>query len=279
MLETFIKQTITLLKESDIRFQRTKIIPVTFTHETGVKQVTLHMQSTLGPSSPRLSDNLVLQVMMMFTLLDAVIDSKYPNLEGKSFRYRYSKLPFTNDEDLIFKETYRLMKMFRNASVHSMSAINFTEESVMINYEFKNTVFKLEVTKLGVELLFTYILEVFELQNDLTDNHILSLRRSLYDELISQIKSFSDDFQKPLQSIPANRLRLKRSIRYCVENPTYMMNNKGDIEITSPYSADLPNRGVDYLVELKDKKALIPEEILKDNQFTDNDFNNWLLVN
>jgi hypothetical protein len=276
MLKTFIKQTINLLKESDIRFQRTEIIPVTLIHETGVKQISL--QSLAARSSAHLSDNLVLQVMMMFTLLDAVIDSKYPDLEGKSFRQKYLKLPCTNDEELIFKEIYRLMKMFRNASIHSMSAINFTEESVMIDYEHKNTGFKLEVTKLGVELLFTYIVEIFESQKDLTDNHILSLRRSLYDELISQINLFSDDVQKPLQSIPLNQLRLKRSMRYCVGNPTYTINDKGDIEITSPYSADFPNRGVDYLVELKGKKALIPEEILKDYQFTYSDFNDWLIV-
>ncbi|BFI99936.1 MAG: hypothetical protein PME_23720 [Priestia megaterium] len=276
MLEIFIRQTIDLLKKSDIQFQRTEIMPITLIHETGVKQI--NIQSKVSYSNVNLSDNLILQVMIMFTLLDAVIDSKYPNLEGKSFRSKYRNLPCDNDEELIFKEIYRLMKIFRNASVHSISAINFTGESVVIDYEYNNSVFKLEITKSGIGLLFAYILDSFESRNDLTDNHILAFRRSLYDHLISEIKEFSDDFKTNLQLIPSNQLRLKRSVRYQVRNPTYIIKGKDLIEITSPYLSDQPNRGVDYLVEFKGKKALIPDEILKNNQLSYRELNNWLIL-
>lgn len=277
MLKTFIRQTIDLLKNSDIRFHRTEIMPVTLNHETGVKQINIQSMVNFNSSSANLSDNLILQVMIMFTLLDAVIDSKYPNLEGKTFRNKYRNLPCNNDEEVIFKEIYRLLKLFRNASVHAASSINFADKYLVIEYRHVDTLFRIKITKLGVALLFTYVLEFFEPRNDLTDAHILGCRRSLYDDLISEIKEFSDDFKTDLHLIPMNQLRLKRSVRYKVGNPTYIIKGEDTIEIKSPYISDQPNRGVDYLIEFKDKKALIPDEILKNNQLSYSELNNWLI--
>ncbi|RFB53133.1 hypothetical protein [Bacillus thuringiensis] len=278
MMNNFIEQTIDLLKRSDIYVRQTEIRPVKFKFEEGKNCPSLHLSCSDSYGGAKLSNNFILQTMMMFTVLDAAIDIRYPHLQGESYRKKYQSLPDSTDDEIILKGIFRVFKLFRNASVHSMSSINYDSDKMSVSYTYRQTSYNIEISKYGFELLFTYILDILDPLDKFTSHHHTSLNRKIYDEIKREIITFNDEFGAGLLDI-SNQIRLKRVVRYYIENPKYLKVD-GNIQITSIYELEPmieDHYGVDYLIELDSLQYLIPAEVLNNNQISTDEMQHWII--
>lgn len=278
MINNFIEQTIELLKRSDIIIRQTDIRPVEFNYEEENNTKTVYLSCSDSFGGAKLSNNLTLQIMIMFTVLDATIDTRYSQLQGESFRKKYKSLPSITDDEIISKEIFRIFKLLRNASVHSMGSINYCDDKVSVSYTYSQTNYNMEITKHGLTLLFTYIMDILKPLNMLTSQHHSCLNRKMYDEIKEEINIFNDEFGSGLMDI-SNETRLKRNVRYYVQNPKYLRTHD-NVEITSIYELESmvkDHYGVDYFIEIDSRQYLIPAETLNGNQMSMNEMQQWIL--
>ncbi|MFT9820715.1 hypothetical protein [Lysinibacillus sp. NPDC056185] len=269
MENNFLSQTVRFLQKSDL-----KIYPIVYReYEVQINEEEVVFSgggSILKDyfSKPHISDNLILQIIDIFSTLDAKIDIDFPNLQGKSFRYKYIHLPNSSDEEIILKECYRLFKLLRNAATHSMNSITISNDDIVAEYDFNHTNFHLKITSLGISYLFTYVLEPFNSNSLYTQNFFRAFNRELYDLLKQEVSTFSDDFGTELNSISSN-LKLRRGVRNYIVNPSYEISNEtSKLKITTPYIKHAiyeKDYGVDYFIKIPESnKYLIPDEVLND---------------
>lgn len=206
MLDDFIHQTVEFLKYSDIGIDSPSIEIITFNSD-GTRASTHSSFGFTGAAEIR--ENLLLNVTILFSLLDVLVDKKFPQLEGKTLRKRYLDLPSSNDYQIMFKEIYRIMKVFRNAIVHSKSSLSAKDDSFSIDYEFKNSHFQLAITSRALLMIFSMIVHFARLRDY---PYITGIFRDYYDDILNGIVAFSDDINSSLAAISGG-LRLKR-LRY-----------------------------------------------------------------
>jgi hypothetical protein len=269
MNNNFLTETVRFLNQSDLRLYPTDIRKVELKYEEDkvLKMIKMSFSDTLY-SKPQISNNFILQVIVIFSTLDAKIDLEYPELQGQSFKYKYENLPCEIDEEIILKECFRIFKLLRNAATHSMNSISVSNGNIIAHYNFRDTAFNLQMTQKGISLLFTYILELFSSKTIYSNNHYKAFNRELFDLIKKEISVLSDEFGCELKSI-SNSLKLKRWLRYYIENPTFDLNNETNkLKIYDPYvlSEDYEKEyGVDYLINISDGVTyLIPGELLND---------------
>lgn len=277
MIDKFIKQTIGLLKKSDIVVRPTEIRPVELNHEDNTKTVYMSAYDSYGGA--RLEDNFILQIMIMFSVMDALVDRSYPALGGESFHKKYREMPNDTDEQIMFKEIYRILKVLRNASVHSMNSVSLeADHSIVASYTHKRTEFTLNISKNGMELIYTFIFNLINPpMSRLTKNHLLGIQRTLFDHIKSSIASFSDEFGSTLGGI-SDDLRLKRIVRYYVQNPLFEICNDSIKITTDEYKLQSNfevNYGVDYQIQIDGKTAVLPAEVLIGNEISLNNLETW----
>ena len=259
VINEFIAKTVRIMKNSDIQIRLPEHRPVEFGQTTTV--------SIVGSDrfcQTKLADNLIFHVMVFFSLLDSLIDSKYPNLEGFSFVQKYRELPSNDDNELIIKEIFRILRIFRNAITHSKSAITVTD-NIFVNYPRGNTQFNLQLNKTSLELIYSVILLVLD-DNGYAEQYLHGLMRTYYDDLKSGIIAISDDFGQNNLANVSDGFRLKRIVRYKLTNPEYNLDDSTDvISIISSYPIPpyaIHHYSSDYLIELGGKKYLVPHEVL-----------------
>ena len=75
---------------------------------------------------------------LCFMIMDSFIDSIFPEMEGKTFKYKYENLPKNNNIEIMFSQIYRILKLYRNATVHHINGISITEKYLKINFDHMN---------------------------------------------------------------------------------------------------------------------------------------------
>lgn len=264
MINEFIDKTIKMLERSDIIIRLPEHRKLQFDGE----YKTLYMELSEVVGQTHLQENLIFQVMVFFSIIDTFIDINYPSLEGQSFAKKYQGLQTTNDIDIIFKEVYRILKILRNASIHSKNSISVrNDNSILVDYNFKGTNFKLEVTKHCLELIYSLIFFVIKDMNYPLD-YKEGLMRTYYDDIKRNIITISDDFGINNLASISSRLRLKRTVRYNVINGNFSIDLNNQILTLEKYLPAESERictASDYKVKIDSKLYIIPEEILGSN--------------
>lgn len=208
-----------------------------------------------------IEQNPLLKLMNLFSLLDFFIDQKHPHLAGRSFYSKYKGLPRDDDYDIALKEIFRIAKVMRNALVHNSSAISFNSNGLNIEYKFRDTDFKIDLSHEALEYFYTAI--VMYVKADLGQGeYFLGIMRGLYKDIILGINTFCDEFGTKLHEL-SNGLVLLRYSRDVVRVNTY--NHKRDKLYFPNYQSDFPKwRGADLLVNHNENMLLIPIEALDD---------------
>lgn len=271
MLQKFIDQTKDFLKRSDITIHELAVSEVEIGEDGKITHY-LHLGDVFGKAN--ISDNFLLHTMVFFTLADSQIDVNNPKLEGKNFSTRYRGLVAANDNDKIFKECYRILKIIRNSAIHSRSTLLMNDNVLSVNYTFKGTNFKLEISKLGLELIYTYLLGAYVPDKN-PQEYKEAVARSIYDDICNEIMAIEDEFGKNLKMISGG-LRIKRR-RYRLMNTLFQQNNEFLKIITKLKKGSNPeNIPIDYLVQLNGLNLTLPEEILNsDKSIPLNDILKW----
>lgn len=262
MIDQFIKQTISFLKRTDTRLHFPEVRKVTFEDDSPTHH--LSITDTVYMNSASISNNILLESMIFFSLLDAKIDELHPELESQSFRSRCMSLPRNDDDEIITRELFRILKVLRNATVHSKSSIELINGGIKCSYLNRGTQFELEITRLGLELIYSLIFEILSSKYK-KDAYHMGIRRSYYDAIQNELKKFQDDIDDNMAlNNLSNGLRLKRIVRYRITDSKYCISNS-HLTITRPYVIEEFVRlhyGCDYDLSFDGKNYLVPEECL-----------------
>ncbi|GAA0486928.1 hypothetical protein GCM10008986_10430 [Salinibacillus aidingensis] len=268
MIDDFIKQTVSFLERTNTRIHTPETRTVTY--EGNTTSLLMSDSEVVYVNTANISDNVHLGIMLFFSILDAKVDLLYPELDGKSFRQRHKRLPKTNDDELILSQLFRILKLLRNASVHSKNSIIIKNNEITCSYINKKTKFQLIITKLGLELIYSLILE-FVKPSMSTSLYWESIRRTYYDDIKANITLFVDDLGDNNLLDISNEIRLKRSVRYRITNSTFKI-EKGYLLIERPYGLNENEKeclSCDYEVTYGEKAYLIPSEALDINNKID----------
>ncbi|RSK28759.1 hypothetical protein EJF36_18815 [Bacillus sp. HMF5848] len=261
MLETFMQQTMNLLKYSDIRLHTVENRAVRL-EEKG--RFTLFLEGDEVVTRSRIEDNITVQIMLFFTLLDAKIDTMYPRLEGCSLKHKYHSLPNDSDDNVIFSQVYRLLRILRNNAIHTMSSTTIEDNIIKSSGKYD----RVHITKMGYELLASIVYYIMAPNKNENRNYRSAILRSYYDDLQTEILFQEDDINVN-QLLPlSNAVRLKRSVRYKVTNTEFIV-DQDSLTITRPYELTYKNEhnwaGVDYEIQYEGSTYVVPSEVLNLN--------------
>jgi hypothetical protein len=269
MINNFILQTISLIQKSDFRLQFPEVLD-TELEDGNHKKITMEFVDYIGANID-IKNNFLLISSIAFLLIDTYLDTVYEELEGKSFKQRYETIEENSDINIIFKEVYRILKLIRNATIHSKSAISIVDENYNIEYLFRNIKFKLTISKKSFESLISLVIFTIDHKNkNMINEYITALLRS-YFKTISENITIRDEFSNNLLEIRSSTY-LKIMRRYRVLNSKYQRENN-ILDIEPMEEKDFS--GVDYVVIIDNNKYLIPNEVLIDNKIAVSDLKNW----
>jgi hypothetical protein len=265
MIEAFINQTISMLEKSDIRIHQPNILKVVSEDE---KKHTVFLEvSDVLYGRSNLSENLLLQLMIFFGILDAKIDSIHPDLENSSFEGKYSRLPESNDHEQIIKQLFRILKLLRNVAVHKKDSVSIENDTIICKSGNKELV----ISKLGLELIYSVILMLLKPLGQ-NEEYFLGILRQYYDDIKNAVSSFKDAAGEVLLEL-SNGIRLKRGVRYQVENPVYEKDDSY-LTISNPYNPGYEGYGVDYFID--SGSFVLPGEALNsENKISIADLQTW----
>ncbi|NOU77454.1 hypothetical protein GC101_01025 [Paenibacillus sp. LMG 31459] len=277
MLDTFIKQTRGLILRSDIKIHTPQIMPVEI-REDGGRTHFLSFNDNLFKSAV-LSENFMLNIFMFFGMLDAYVDSKYPELLGKTYADKLRHMPNMSDSESVLHEVFRIYKLIRNATIHNVGSIIIDQNGdISIEYNFRTTEYKLEISAKGLELLNSITYEFIAPFEPKSATYSAALRIGLLHDLRAEIKIFNDENNGLGPEVNGkyclNKLRRYRPqpVRFFLEKNTLTIQNPCPVApIEESYT------GVDYGIELNHCLFLIPSEVLSNNSISLNQLIDWEL--
>ncbi|HCG6123155.1 TPA: hypothetical protein NJ077_004674 [Vibrio parahaemolyticus] len=257
----FLNQTIKFIEESDLVFIAPSIRPITFS-ENG--NHTLHVSATCRMFESKLNGNPMLSQMIIFTLLDALLDYLYAESEGLSFKRRYLALPDATSKDVVVKEVYRIFKLVRNSMVHSRDSFDISGSTVNISYTHCNTKFELICNLSSLQLMNSIVLALSK-NIGVCDKYFEIYLLSYYREMLDGISQFSDDINKPLNSVSPS-LDFKHRLRYRVPVNSNSSEDNGGYELPnfSLHESEVW-AGIDYIINSNDCRYIVPSEALSNH--------------
>lgn len=262
MDKKYISEILSIIKNSNSGLRELEIRDVKYNDATSDKS-TLYIEVTerIGFSVP-LSRSWIVENQLVFSLFDGYLEDKYSLEEGSSFKSRYTNLPAGTNMEIVCKNCYRIMKIFRNAVTHSLSHIVVDELIYKINYEnSKKQMIRLEITKSAVKLLYTLIVAFVEGKIEIsTQGHYEGILISYYRKMLAGITVLEDDLFVPLIGLKYDIVDMNSSVRYRILNPRVSYEN-GELRVQK-YNPGCEQYACDYRIERGKKTFLIPEEIM-----------------
>ncbi len=259
-MSMFIHHTLMMLEDAGMSIRYPAIRHITL-DEDG-KSMERSFSSCMEGRRVSIEQNQHMKFLMLFTLLDFHVDATHPELEGKSYRQKYLKLPAQGDYHLILRQLFRVAKVIRNALIHNQSSFAISEGHISVDYCVRDQHFFLKISFEAFKDLHTAI--VMYVKGDMgRESYFLGIMRSVYASIQAGIMHFNDDFGSALEQ-PTNGIKMNRHVRQVVLNPTY--ETCGDA-LFFPIAARQIEKweGMDLYFVRNDIEYLLPREALNEN--------------
>jgi hypothetical protein len=216
--------------------------------------------SCISGNRVHIEQNQKIKFIMLFTVLDSYIDATHPDLESLSFSKKYKALPNRNDSEVILRELFRFSKVIRNALVHNPSSFNMIKGYLNVNYEFKDTSFRAEISCDSLNYFYTAL--IMFTKGDLgRGNYFIGMVRFAYNSFLTGIRYFSDEFEDKL-AFTSDNLRIRLDNRTIVKNASYHFEDENLIINYNLPEKSSGNSNVDFVIELDSCIFLVPIESL-----------------
>lgn len=215
MIPNLIDATLQFLNTHSLNTRTIETHPVTY-QDDGTYCMHMTLSDSFGFNPQAKEVPFPIQITSIFTMLDTYVDTVYPNCAGQNFKKRYQALPNINDREIIFKELFRIFRAFRNAIIHDCNTI------VVDNQKITFPAFSISVNTLNI--LYSLACEFFSNASSRYPSpaYHLAVMRYYYDLALSALngEGFVDDIGTSFLCISTD-IRVKITVRYCVENPTF----------------------------------------------------------
>lgn len=236
-----------------------------------------------------IESNPQLKFLILFSMLDYFIDVKYPDQIGKSFSNKYNGIKRVDDYTTMLSQIFRISKIIRNTLIHNPSLFVRGEKEISVQYEFKGTDILLKITYKAFQLLNTAIFMF--VKGDLgKGNYFLGIMRSIYDNILSGILEYSDEFTKKTNKVnnikslllPKDNFQILYKEREVIHQPNYkkvddfLIFSIDKVRLTHPEKVDLLliHDNITYLLPFKalDSECKISESNLIENWIKEGNF-------
>ena len=205
-----------IIEESDLnlRFPEFRYIDM-------ASQNTVSCFSTVVNKSVQLRGNWKLIHMHLFALFKELIEIRYPELKSKETLQKYQALPSSTDMENIIRESFRIMRAFRNIWEHNASLVSF-EKDILIVPEIKrgDEVVAIKSTDEALNLLATTVVFLAKAGLDLNywqQQFLSKLYSDMLDEFHVYLDDLSNNGKNNLKTISSD-LNFNRSLRFRVAN-------------------------------------------------------------
>lgn len=282
MIDTFKNELLRFIYMGGIKFPAPSIITVTFDEDKGSTHnfpiISLASQYSIGA---------FLKHIMIHSLLDAVFESEYPQIENKGYVDKYKALPEENNYDIAVKETYRILTMVRNVITHNKSKLSFADGRLVCSYERKmrnrETPISLDISISGLEVLYSIAVMRSKLKGEVDRYHQLMIA-AMYNTAVTKVVDFQDECLQstgiPLRTICISR-KVRWNRRYRVTSPEFEI--QGDNIRFTKFIVSEPEQGWagdEYLFSENGSDYIIPGEFLDDVGSIDRkDLVSWKMIN
>lgn len=257
----YINEIVDFLNKTEIGVIEPELIYSKY-KDDGTRQVRIDLGSVCFGRTVQISNNWIVENMLVFSLYDGYLEEKYALPEGQAFRQRYLSLPESTDEERLEKNCYRLIKLMRNAILHNLSKIVVSDKGYKINYSNqKNQTIYLEISQEAVRFLYTILLTLVQNKKLIkTKGHWENLLYSYYHEMEKGIVSLQDDIMSAgLLPFQDQHIYLNVVSRYQVQNPIITKATPEGLVINR--FGKHPTEISDYYLTWNGEAYIIPEEI------------------
>jgi hypothetical protein len=201
---------------------------------------------------------------LYFMVLDSYIDSLFPEMEGTSFRNKYDHLPKNNNTEIMFSQLYRVLKLYRNATVHNTHGIIITKDFLKIKYNHKQNKYLFIITHKGIEVIEDMILCFFYYEStNYSSFYKEYLYYSFFDDILKEIKEYNDEYANILT---INSKKINRIERFNCHSVEY--NVFGDVIIFNIPDKLIKERNyaIDINIIFDEEKFIIPSEVIDNSK-------------
>lgn len=212
----------------------------------------------------------ILGAVILFGIFDTYLDSKYPSIQGKTFKQKHDNLPTSNNIEIIQKSFFRIYKLIRNAITHSASSITCLDSMTKINYVHRGTTFNLQIK--DTHLIELYTASLLIINSEFDEDRGLFMKEGLlkwyYDRIVDNSIAISDDcsFSTLSDIIPLDPMRdIIVNAQYYIEDNNLVIKNNKFIRRTTR----------DFAIEFEDECYVIPQEHLSSNSIAIAELYKW----
>lgn len=187
----------------------------------------VYIDASFRPSYAHIPKQLAL--LMTFTIVDAIVDIRVDGIEGENFSERFRRLPSKSAGDIVFRETYRLLRVFRNGAAHNLSGFYETNDGIEVSYTGKGKRGADVRLSCGHSMLrhLNALCVIFIKNIGSIDRYTECYLCMLYRFMVSEIREFSDESGVPLSSVNCEVV-FNPYVRHRVMNPTVEYRSAND---------------------------------------------------
>lgn len=220
----------------------------------------LRFKATDTPPYVHLPARTVLALNVAYGLLADWQESQDPKLAGLDSWQRYLALPRKTALDKLMAETFRILRVFRLASLHANGVIQLREDGLIrASVVHQRCGLSLLITQAGLELLVSMVsgyLESFD--TPYSEAYQVRLWGQYFHDLVEEIRGFADEDRVLYQF--RHKGWFNRYLRLNCDNPQLI--REGDqyrIEI-GKYADDPVRFPIDYYITLDHTLYIVPTE-------------------
>ena len=211
---------------------------------------------------PRLRGALATE--MAFQLLEGLLTSHQPALEGLTSWQRYLALPRSTAIDKLVAEVYRILRVHHLALVmpEGRLEVDMDDGLIRIRCVHARCALFLTTTPVGLELLESFVCYYLDAaRQPYGDAYLEAMLAQYFVDIVAEIKGFNDEDRILYQF--NQRLPINRHFRFDSDNPAYRVEaGMLQLEIGKRY-ADPLRYPVDFYLVFDGRLHVIPVEALR----------------
>ena len=157
--------------------------------------------------------------IIIFSVLDSIIDMRHSGLANASFSQRYKALPKDKELQIIFNECYRALKLIRNAKVHDTNAVQKNTNNYEIKMSWKRKFFEFSCSFESLRHLLNLCLLFIE-NIGVEDAYFVLIMKHYYHNFLSGVICFQDEIGNSLTRLPRDEkfypyYRFRYQMKFC----------------------------------------------------------------
>jgi len=223
-------------------------------------------------AQPLLPD--LLGTLTAYSLLQGYLESRTPELEGKTGWQAYQALPRKSDADKVVAELFRILRVLRTAIVSLQGHVVVENGLIRAFVTHNQCALSVTLSKSGLTLLGSAVAWYLDaVGQPYPDAYVEAMLLSYFADIVEEVKRFNDEDRVLYQF--GRRLTLNRLRRLDCDNPKSRIEDGVCIlEIAKPFT-DATQYPIDIYLTLDEALYIIPIEAATGGRLSASELERW----